>query len=185
MLIDRFMPSFDVSERHERRVDGPPDVVFDITRRVDLSRSTITSVLLGIRRIPQVLTRTAVPIPRFSLDSMIDYGFVVLAEKAGEEIVLGAIGTFWKPTGGMRPTVAEEFMTFKEPGFAKATMNVRVDPFGAGSSLVVTETRVLCTDASSRRKFKAYWRLIGPFSALIRLQMLSLVEKEVAASGAR
>src|SRR5687767_13788933 len=182
MLIDRFMPRFDVSERHERRVDAPPDVVFEITRNVDLSRSPITALLFGIRRIPQLITGNAVSISKMTLDSLIDYGFVVLADEPGEEIVLGAIGTFWKPTGGMRPTVAEEFTGFTEPGFAKGIMNLRVQPFGAGSSLVVTETRVLCTDASSRRKFKAYWTLIGPFSALIRTQMLSLIEKDVAAA---
>ena len=185
MLIDRFMPSFDVSEHHERRIDAPPSVAFDITRRIDLARSPIASILFGIRRIPQLVTGTSPTIRTLTLDSLVDYGFVVLAEEPGEEIVLGAIGTFWKPTGGMRRTVADEFITFKEPGFAKGIMNLRVDPFGAGSSLVITETRVLCTDDSSRRKFKAYWRLIGPFSALIRTQMLSLIEKEVAASGAR
>jgi hypothetical protein len=185
MLIDRFMPTFDVSEHHERRVDGASATVFDVARHIDLSRSPLTTVLLAIRRIPQFLTRTAFPVQQFDLDSMVDYGFVVLAEEPGEEIVLGAIGTFWKPTGGMRPTVADEFIDFAEPGFAKATMNLRVQPFGAASSLVITETRVLCTDASSRRKFKTYWRLIGPFSAFIRTQMLSLIEKEVSASGAR
>jgi hypothetical protein len=180
MLIDRFMPAFDVSEHHERRVDAPPATVFDVTRQIDLSRSPIVAALFGIRRLPQVITGTAPPIKRITFDSFIDYGFVVLGEDPGVEIVLGAIGTFWRPTGGIRPTVAEEFTDFDEPGFAKGTMNLRVDPFGAGSSLVTTETRVACTDASSRTKFKAYWRLIGPFSGLIRLQMLSLVEKEVA-----
>jgi hypothetical protein len=42
----------------------------------------------------------------------------------------------------------------------------------------VTETRVASTDDEARRKFGWYWRLIGPFSALIRRVMLGQIKRE-------
>jgi hypothetical protein len=40
---------------------------------------------------------------------------------------------------------------------------------------VATETRIVCTDEASRRAFLRYWRVIRPFSGLIRLEMLRLL----------
>jgi len=37
---------------------------------------------------------------------------------------------------------------------------------------VATETRIRCTDDASRRAFLRYWRVIRPFSGLIRMEML-------------
>jgi hypothetical protein len=48
-----------------------------------------------------------------------------------------------------------------------------------------TETRVLATDAASRRRFGRYWRVIRPGSALIRRTWLGAAKRrtERAASG--
>jgi hypothetical protein len=43
--------------------------------------------------------------------------------------------------------------------------------------MLATETRVLCLDDSSRRKFKLYWTLIAPFSGLIRNEALRVVKR--------
>jgi hypothetical protein len=182
VLIDRFMPRFDVSERHERPVEAPPAEAFEIARRVDLSRSPIVAALFAVRMVPQFFTGAGTIRPKITLDTFMGNGFVLLGEEPDVEIVLGAIGTFWRPTGGMRPTVAEEFADFDEPGFAKGTMNLRVERFGRDASLVTTETRVQCTDETSLRRFKAYWRLVGPFSGLIRHQMLEMIAKEAGAT---
>jgi hypothetical protein len=48
---------------------------------------------------------------------------------------------------------------------------------------MVTETRVLCTDDEARRRFSLYWRLVGPFSALIRRVLLRRIKREAERSG--
>ena len=66
---------------------------------------------------------------------------------------------------------AEEFHAFDEPGFARAAWNFKVSS-KQGGTLLETETRVQCTDEVARRKFLRYWRFIGLFSGLVRLEML-------------
>ena len=67
---------------------------------------------------------------------------------------------------------------FDEPGQAKAAWNFRVIPEGDDRTFVSTETRVLVPDEASRRSFVLYWAAIGPFSAVIRKQALSLIKRE-------
>ena len=45
--------------------------------------------------------------------------------------------------------------------------------------LLSTETRIQCLDDHSRKRFRLYWGLIGPFSAWIRREMLRAVKKQV------
>jgi hypothetical protein len=40
-----------------------------------------------------------------------------------------------------------------------------------------TETRVVCFGEATRRRFLLYWRLIEPFSGLIRLSLLRGAKK--------
>lgn len=101
--------------------------------------------------------------------------FVTLAEEPGREIVFGAIGRFWKPRGGLRRVAPDAFMAFTEPGYAKAAMIFLVQQAPQGA-LVSTETRVVATDEASRDSFLRYWRIIGPFSGLIRTRTLALLK---------
>src|ERR1051326_4134164 len=85
-------------------------------------------------------------------------------------MVLGQIGRPWQPTEmGSGPEVAPgEFAAFARPGFAKIALSLRVQPYGASGTILTLETRVALTDAASLRRFRRYWRLIGPFSHLVR-----------------
>ena len=63
-------------------------------------------------------------------------GAVLLGVRPGEEVLAGAIGRFWRLAGN-EPVVfgsPAEFLTFTEPGFAKAIVGFRLDPRGAESS---------------------------------------------------
>jgi hypothetical protein len=40
---------------------------------------------------------------------------------------------------------------------------------------LTTETRIYATDTSARKKFAAYWRVIYPGSALIRVMWLRAI----------
>lgn len=102
---------------------------------------------------------------------------LLLAEDPDREVVVGTLVVApagFRPRG--RPT-PDGFKRLSDAGFAKATMNFRVEPDGAGGSHVTTETRVFATDAASRRRFAAYWRVIYPGSALIRRMWLRAIRQ--------
>ena len=70
------------------------------------------------------------------------------------------------------------FERFAEPGYAKATMGFLARREGGGTRLL-TETRVLATDAPARRRFRFYWRLIRPGSGAIRRSWLAAVRRRL------
>jgi hypothetical protein len=120
------------------------------------------------------------------LEQALDLGFGVLGDKPGDEVVVGMIGQPWKLAGGgetrwfERP---EEFVAFDEPGFVKAAMSFRFEPVGAGTRLS-TETRVLATDAISRRRFWRYWLAIRAGSGLTRRAWLRAAARRAERAGA-
>ncbi|MBV8202739.1 MAG: hypothetical protein JOZ15_19150, partial [Acidobacteria bacterium] len=50
-----------------------------------------------------------------------------------------------------------------------------------GACVVTTETRVNATDAATRRRFAAYWRVIYPGSSLIRSMWLRAIRRRAEA----
>jgi hypothetical protein len=182
VLIDDFMPSFDVSERHHTLVQAPAERAYEATRRLDLARSRTVRALFAARGVPLVLRRRRLTWRRMTLDDLVRAGFVWLGEDPDREIVLGVVGTFWKPTGSIQRIGADEFAAFDQPGVAKAAWNFRILPDGDERSFVLTETRVRVPDEGSRRKFLLYWAVIGSFSGLIRKQALALVKEDAERS---
>ena len=186
MLLDELLPERDFDERHALTVAAPPAATFEAIRRADLGRGRLTRTLFLLRALPGLVVAPRETVRRFlrrgsarvTVDALASSGFVLLAERPGREVVLGTIGRFWKPSGGMRPFEAAEFASFREPGWAKAAWNFRVDAAPDGGTTLSTETRVLCTDPGSRRTFRRYWRLVRPFSGLIRIEMLRAIRRE-------
>ena len=179
VLIDDLMPTFDVSERHHALALAPADQTYEAARRVDLARSRVVRALLAARGIPGLVRARRRPPPRtMTVDDLIAAGFVWLGEEPGREFVLGLVGTFWKPSGGVRRVEPREFAAFDEPGQAKGVWNFRVIPDGDERTFVSTETRVRVPDDPSRRKFLLYWAAVGPFSGIVRKQALALIKRE-------
>jgi hypothetical protein len=179
VLIDDFMPTFDVSERHHTLALAPADRTYEAARGLDLARSRVIRGLLAARGIPRLVGARRRPMPRtMTLDDLMAAGFVWLGEEPGREFVLGLVGTFWKPSGGVLRIEPREFAAFDEPGQAKAAWNFRVIPDGDDRTFASTETRVRVPDEASRRRFVLYWAAIGPFSAVIRKQALALIKRE-------
>jgi hypothetical protein len=188
MLLDDHLSRFDFVERHAVNVPAPPAAAFAAIRRTDLGRGPLTRTLFLVRALPGLVVAPRETARRFlgrrgrlplTVDALASAGFVILGEDPGREVVLGTIGQFWRPSGGMRPFAAAEFASFDEPGWAKAAWNFRVDPAPDGRGTISTETRVLCTDPRSRRTFRRYWRIVRPFSGLIRIEMLNAIRREV------
>ena len=206
LLIDRFLPRYDLAIVHAEVLRAAPEMSYRVARSVDLFRAPIIRALLELRTVPQRLTDrlsgrragTDPPssMPTFRLDDMVrpPINWRLLGEQPGVELVLGQIGRPWQPTEmGSGPEVAPcEFAAFAEPGFAKIALSLRVQPYGTSSTILTLETRVALTDAESLRRFRRYWRLIGPFSYLVRWLALRQLVADLddatrvrASSGAR
>lgn len=170
--IDAWMGTFDVSEYHERRVDAPPDRVYAAVRSVDLTASAAVRMLFTVRGLVRPGRSRA-----YTLDGFLSAGFTLLEEVPGREIVLGLTGRFWRPAGGLVRLTPEGFAAFSEPGWAQVAWNFHVLPAGNGC-LLSTETRIRATDEASRRAFRRYWHVIGPFSGLVRRRALRLMAAE-------
>ncbi len=181
MLLDTFMPEYDFSERHETVVRASQFEAYRAVRNVDLARSLPIAALLLLRGVPHILTRKLPVARHVTIDYLLDAGFVLLAEAEPEEVVLGVVGKLWRLDSSVERILSEEFKEFDAPGYAKATLNFTVDEIGPDSCIVATETRIACTDAASKQRFGLYWRLIGPFSGLIRRWTLDLIRGDAEA----
>jgi hypothetical protein len=181
VLLDSFMPTYDAREYHETLVASSPRRAYEAMRTVNIAKSPIVLVLVMIRGIPHYLTGKASPSRELTIVSLIDLGFVELAEESGVELVLGVIGRFWRLDSGLHPISAVEFTSFDEPGYAKAVLNFKVLDQPGFSALVSTETRIVATDDDARQRFLRYWRLIGPFSGFIRTRFLAAIKRDAEA----
>jgi hypothetical protein len=174
-LAEQHLPVYDVVMRHQRHVAVPAAAAWAALQRADLGDSPMTRTLLmlrGLRRpgAARQLTLAALPAA----------GFLPLGEWPGHEVAFGLVGRFWMPSGGRVRVTPAEFRDFRRPGYAKAVWTFAVEDDGPGAVQLVTETRVACVDAASRRRFRLYWLCVRPFSGLIRRAMLGAVAREAA-----
>jgi hypothetical protein len=185
MPLDEFLPEYDVNEVHSARVAAPPADVLAAAQSLTPREVRPVNALMAVRSLPATLLRRGSPagssrIDGPLIDRMRERGFTLLAERP-DEVVLGAVGRFWSVDSGIRRVSRDEFAAFDEPGFAKAVMNfhVRAVP---GGTVMTTETRVRATDDEARRRFRRYWRVVMPGSALIRRVWLRAIRKRAEAN---
>jgi hypothetical protein len=176
-VIDDFLPAYDVATRHRIEVEARRERVWQAVRELDLGQSRLIRTFFRIRGLGRRCNEGGAVRSRYTLDDLRADGFTLLAERPTEEIVLGIVGKFWRPAGPIRPTRVDEFVTFDEPGWAKAVWGFSLEDEPGAAVSVTTETRVLCTDLGSRRAFLRYWRVIRPFSELIRREALRIVRR--------
>ena len=174
-MLDDFLPGYDVNEVHSTRVSAAPETVMAAALDVTPREVPLLVGLMALRSAPTLLTGRRPFVHGSILDGFRRGGFVVLA-KTPDELVVGAVGRFWRPTGGVRQIEPGAFRDFREPGWAKGAFSFRVEPTH-GRTLLTTETRVLATDDRARRSFKRYWLLIRPGSGAIRLAWLRAIRR--------
>ena len=192
LILDRHLPTFDVNKISHAVVDATPDDAYTDVREVDLMRIGLGPRLLGeLRYLPgRLLARLRGTDPpampeSITFDDLADEGeYVVLGEAPGEEFVFGAVGKFWKPDIEWADVDPEGFAAFDRPGYAKLAIGVSVRPYGSGRSLVTYEARTAMTDDSSRRRFRRYWTLIGPFAGYLMGRVLEEVRNDLERRGA-
>lgn len=177
-LLDRFIPSPEVVERHHIAVDAPAEVVMDAARQMRLLDSPLVRALIGARELALGGAPDDRSYPPQLFEQMKSIGWVELAEQPGRELVMGAATIPWHAHPIFRSIPAGEFEAFREPGFVKIAWSLRAKPIDGGRSIFHTETRVSTTDRQAREQFRRYWSYVAPGVALIRLALLRPVKRE-------
>lgn len=180
MLIDEFFPSFDAVERHQIDIQASAERVYGAVRKLDLSGSKLVRWLFRLRGLPVLFPFADKPQQGLglTLDDLLKNGFILLGEAPPREILLGLVGKFWTASGCLQRLEAVEFSNFTTPGYAKAAWNFSLAPQTGGMTRLFTETRVLCLDETSRRRFRLYWAFVRPFSGLIRMEALRAIKRQ-------
>jgi hypothetical protein len=179
-LIDEVLPRFDASEVHDVWVAATPQVVFAAVKQLTVGEVRLLKPLEGIRALPGLLARRPVfwPNPSARVLDQFTTGVVPLGERAGTQIAAGAIGRFWRLVGIETAAVRtrEEYLSFDEPGYAKAAISFLVLP-ERGGSRVITETRVAGTSPDATQALLRYWRAIRLGSGAIRRSWLAAIRR--------
>lgn len=173
--LDEFLPAYEFSERHRLAIDAPPAEVDRALRSVSLEEIPVARALWAVRRLGRPYGDEGQPFVEGALKNS-----VVLDDVAGEGIMLGLTGQFWRfrgGNGGPRPRTREEFVTYASPDACKAVIDFRIEP-----PFLTTETRVHVADPAARRKFARYWLLIRPFSGLTRILFLRAAKRRAEAA---
>jgi hypothetical protein len=179
MLIDDFLPIYEQSLRHAIDVNAPPTHVYPHVRAFDISRPPVIRALYVIRGLPLLLSSRGMPEkhPGLTLEEMLKGGFILLGERPPTELLLGAIGRFWTPSGDLQTLTPDAFRAFDTPGFVKAAWCFVLTEREPGRTCLETETRLHCADATARRRFLPYWWLIAPFTHLVRRAILHAIKR--------
>jgi hypothetical protein len=177
-VLDRFMPAYDVVERHHIRVSAPADVTFAAASELDPNQSAIVRAIFRARELAMGSHPARRPEAAGFIPQMRGIGWGVLAEIPGREIVMGAVTQPWLADVVFRALPPGEFASFREPGYAKILWTLRADPIGDGESVFRTETRVTTTDPVARAKFRQYWAFVSPGIVIIRWMLLGPVKAE-------
>jgi len=179
--LDRVTPAYQWSEVHSVTVRASPERAYQAIKEVTAGEILFFRTLTWLRRFGRPGPESVLNAPERSpiLDVATRTSFVTLAD-GPREVVVGT--PVIVPPDGVRPTTPTEFLALRDhKGYALATMNFAITPGPDGRCVVSTETRVHATDARSRRRFAAYWRLIKAGSAFIRVMWLRAIKRRAEA----
>jgi hypothetical protein len=156
--LDEFMPEYEFSERHRIAIAAPADRIDRAFRDVTLADMPVVRGLMWLRGIRGPRAE------RPFLAQMVTAG-ELLEDVPGGGLIFRLRGRFWSLRYRER-----------EGPEADAVADFRVEPGGLS-----TETRVHVEDPVARRKFARYWRVIRPFSGLIRILLLRAAKRRAEA----
>ena len=192
-LLDDLLPVYDVSDTVATTVQASTERTWDALMHVDLlevgRRKPLVGLLGAVRVLPEMIADLLRGGPRrpgptrLRLRDLTEIpmgqgGWVLLGERAGEEIALGLVGKFWLPVITYREVDAAGFATFAEPGFAKTIYALSVRPIDADRSLLTDTMRTATTDDGARRWFQRYWTLgVGSGAHLLANGLLEMTRE--------
>ncbi|MEU4524617.1 nitroreductase/quinone reductase family protein [Amycolatopsis sp. NPDC024027] len=191
LLIDRFLPRFDVTLIVHVVADASIAETWRAVRELDVMRirSPLMDAAMFVRSVPAVLARRlngagpAEPPAELKLfgGGVALPGWLPLGETPGREVVLGAVGRFWQPdiewydVQGMTP---DDFAGFTEPGWGRIAAGLSLRPYGPSRTLVTYEARTATTDSRSARRFARYWWLVRPFARTVMRAALRTIRQD-------
>jgi hypothetical protein len=158
--LDRWLPEFDVRERHARELPVSPERALELALELPAAPDLVVRALLrlrGLRRDSRIG------------DFFAAQGFEPL-ERTATTFVVGVVAMPWRPSGRLG-RFAEP-----RPGAVRIVADFRAEP-RPGGCVLSTETRVAAADDAARRAFRRYWLAVGPFSKLIRRRWLAAVAR--------
>ena len=177
--LDEFLPAHQFSEHHYTRVPAPAEKVYRAVRSVTAKEILFLRSLTWLRRFGRPGPKSVLnpPPDQPILDVATGTAFRRLADQPNPEIVVGTVVIARRGWNWSAPFATQEFKDLKQPGFALAAMNFRIEEAGPERCMRSTETRVYATDARSRRRFGVYWRVIYPGSGFIRRMWLRRIAR--------
>lgn len=188
--LDELLGTGDFVERHRRVVRAPAGLVWAAATAVTPGEIRLLAPFMAVRSLPKLLRRRDFSLHTGRtpfLEVFQEQGFVELHRDPvlvdGRACaVYGAAGRFWSPAGN-QPVPLDglpAFVAYEEPGMAKAAFSLEVVDRGEDTE-VLTETRIVGTDAAARRAFGLYWLLIRGPSGLIRRSWLAAIGRRATA----
>jgi hypothetical protein len=157
--IDQVLPRFDANEVHSIPCALPPAEAIAAALATPIAADPLVRVLFRLRGL-----RASGTIG----ETLVRLGLGELARLEGE-IVFGGAGTPWRPGTRIQP--------FADAGPGQVRM---ATDFRADGRTISTETRIAAVDDAARRAFARYWRVVGPFSAVIRRRWLRAIANAAA-----
>ena len=128
-LLDRFVPVYEVAERHHIRVAAPADITFASACEQDLmALPVVVRAIFKARELVLGADADTSARPRGLLAFMKSIGWGVLADVAGREVVMGAVTQPWQADVVFRPLPPDAFAAFDEPDYVKIVWTLRADP---------------------------------------------------------
>jgi hypothetical protein len=202
MLVDDFLPTYDVSDAVATVVNADVTATWDALMDVDLievgRKRPLVGVLGTIRILPDIVSHmlhgelperppahmrlrdtTSVPLD--------EGGWVLLGERPQDELALGLVGKFWRPVIEFAKVTAEGFRDFAEPGYAKTIYSLSVRRLDDDRTLLSGVMRTATTDEHARRWFRRYWTFgVGSGAHILVNGLLDVTrEKAEARAGVR
>ena len=177
-VLDSLVPAPRLLENDEIELELPLTEAWRVVRHADLARSGIVRALFAIREIPGRLKGHREGAPTLGLDELVSTpsrpGFQALLEDPPRAVAVGAIGKVWMPDiPFVHVDDAAAFLGFDEPGYVKVAWALKLWARDAHHTMLAVEVRVDTTDEESYRKFRRYFRIIGPASRFIRHSLLT------------
>jgi hypothetical protein len=177
-LIDEFIPRAEIAERHETVVAAPADLVFEIATQMDLRSIPLVGAIFRLREWILGVRPAPARRPEGIVSETLALGWGRLAERPNRELVMGAVTQPWLADVVFTAVAPDRFVAFNEPDLVKIVWTLEAEPIDATHARFRTQTRVLPTDDSARRKFRRYWRRFGVGVVLIRWLVVPAVRRE-------
>jgi len=185
LLLDKYIPRYDHAVVYSQVFRAPPERCFEACVNMDILEDPVVRLLIRAREVPLRVADAVKGRGAEARRDLSELGWIMLGERPGAELVFGTVSRPWEAVASVpvEPVTPEQFARFNEPGFAKIAESTRVDPYGSRFSVVTVESRVALSDEDSRRRFRRYWMMFGPFMKLIRTTLMRSLERQLQASG--